>query len=286
MINYGGVILDSDTNIGREDLINSYFINCCGYVKIANRSISLTRRRLDYYLVYLINGVGHYRDGDSFHTIQPGNIILYRPLDEQDYYYVGGEQAELYWIHFTGTAVQQLLRELGLEDSRFYPVGILSQVTQLFETMIHEINIKNPGYHALSIGYLIQILSMFSRQSILHHNGHKGFKNNDIEHVIKKMHLEYQQNHPIGYYADSCNISIYQFIRKFQKSMQTSPARYIEKLRIDKSKELLSDTDLTVSEISNVVGFNDPFYFSKVFKKNTGHSPVDFRKRKKAYIPL
>jgi transcriptional regulator GlxA family with amidase domain len=152
--------------------------------------------------------------------------------------------------------------------------------------MIHEINIKNPGYHALSIGYLIQILSMFSRQSILHHNGHKGFKNNDIEHVIKKMHLEYQQNHPIGYYADSCNISIYQFIRKFQKSMQTSPARYIEKLRIDKSKELLSDTDLTVGEISNVVGFNDPFYFSKVFKKNTGHSPVDFRKRKKAYIPL
>jgi AraC-like DNA-binding protein len=47
---------------------------------------------------------------------------------------------------------------------------------------------------------------------------------------------------------------------------------------MDKSKELLIDTDLTINEISDVVGYNDPFYFSKVFKRNTGLTPTAFRK--------
>ena len=72
---------------------------------------------------------------------------------------------------------------------------------------------------------------------------------------------------------------MYQFIRKFKKSMLMPPSRYIEKIRMDRSRELLADTDLTVNEISGIVGYNDPFYFSKVFKKNTGLNPMAFRKR-------
>lgn len=262
-------------------MVTPYFINCCGYIKIKSTSISLIRRRVDYYLIYLVNGVGHYRIGDEYQTVQSGNIILYKSLEDQDYYYIGEEKAELYWIHFTGNAVEQQLISLGLGDKHIYQVGIQTECIQLFERMIHEINIKNPAYHSLCISYLLQILSLFSREALLNSKGQRVFKNSDIEDVIKKMHLEYQQDHSIGYYADSCNLSIYQFIRKFQKSMQLSPARYIEKIRVDKGKELLSDTDLTISEISNVIGFNDPFYFSKVFKKSTGLNPLAFRKMKK-----
>jgi AraC-like DNA-binding protein len=281
MINYGGIIHEIDITRGSKDTANPYFINCCGYIKIKSTSISLIRRRVDYYLIYLVNGVGHYKIGDTYQTIQRGNIIMYKPLEEQDYYYVGNEQAELYWIHFTGNAVEELIKNLGLLDKHIYQIGIQTECIQLFQKIIHEINIKNPAYHSLCISYLIQLLSLFSRKALLQSKGERVFKNSDIESVIKKMHLEYQEDHSIGYYADSCNLSIYQFIRKFQKSMQMSPARYIEKIRVDKGKELLSDTDLTISDISSVIGFNDPFYFSKVFKKNTGLNPMAFRKMKK-----
>ena len=283
MIYYSGIIHEIDTYTGSKDNVNPYFINCCGHIQIKSKSVSIKRTRVDYYLVYLINGMGYYRAGNTLHSVPGGNIVIYHPLEEQDYYYLGNEQTELYWIHFTGSAASQLLQSLGLADSRIYQVGMQTDCIQLFEKMIHEIHIKNPQFHLFCISYLIQLLSTFSRESLLHEKGRRVLKNSDIEYSIKKMQLEYQQDHPISYYAQSCNLSIYQFIRKFKNATQLSPSKYIEKIRVDKSRELLSDTDLTVNEISDVIGFNDPFYFSKVFKKNTGLNPLAFRKSKKAF---
>lgn len=280
MLSYEGVILEKDTNIGYENRTEPYLINCCGHIQFKTRNVSINRKRVDYYLIYLVNGLGYYRFDESLHTVPAGNIVIYKAHEDQDYYYIGSERTELYWIHFTGEAAEKLLFSLGLADRHYYKVGILNECIQLFEKIINEINIKNPGYHSFCIGYLLQLLSIFSREALLVEKGRRILKNGDIEGVIRKMHTEYQQDHPVEYYANCCNLSVYQFIRKFKSSMQLSPSRYIEKIRLDKSRELLMDTDLTISEISEIVGFNDPFYFSKVFKKNTGVNPKAFRGKK------
>ena len=279
MIHYTGIIRETDTNTGNKDTENPYFINCCGYIKTGNRDISINRKRVDYYLIYLVNGKGYYRMDGATQAVSGGNIIIYKPNEEQNYYYLGNEQTEMYWIHFTGIGAAGLLSSLGLADRHVYEVGMQTECVQLFDKIIHEIHIKNPKYHSFCISYLLQLLSMFSRESLLHEKGMKVLKNRDIENVIKKMQLEYPQDQPVKYYADFCNLSVYQFIRKFKKSMLMPPSRYIEKIRMDRSRELLADTDLTVNEISGIVGYNDPFYFSKVFKKNTGLNPMAFRKR-------
>lgn len=284
MISYGGVIHELDTNTGCENKADPYFINCCGHIQFKSKDVSINRRRVDYYLIYLVNGYGYYHIDSTLHTVPGGNIVIYKSREEQEYYYTGSDQTELYWIHFTGNAAERLLEELGLADRHFYKVGMQTECIKLFEKIINEVNVKNPGYHSFCIGYLIQLLSIFSRESQLLEKGRRILKNEDIENVIKKMHLEYQQDHPVEYYAESCNLSVYQFIRKFKSSMQLSPAKYIEKIRMDKSRELLSDTDLTINEISDITGFNDPFYFSKVFKKNTGMNPLAFRRMKRVYF--
>ena len=280
MLSYEGVILEKDTNTGYEDKTEPYLINCSGHIQFKTRNVSISRERVDYYLIYLVNGFGYYRFDKGFCTVPAGNIVIYKSLEVQDYYYIGNEKTELYWIHFTGEAAGKLLYNLGLAEKHYFKVGINTECIQLFEKIINEINIKNPGYHSFCIGYLLQLLSIFSREALLEEKGRRILKNADMEAVIRKMHTEYQQDHPVEYYANCCNLSVYQFIRKFKGSMQLSPSRYIEKIRMDKSRELLLDTDLTVSEISEIVGFNDPFYFSKVFKKNTGMNPKAFRRMK------
>jgi AraC-type DNA-binding domain-containing proteins len=278
MIYYSGINHEIDTNIGSIDVENPYFINCCGYIKLEDKSAAIKRTRVDYYLIYIVNGKGYYRIDDTLHEVPRGSVILYRPQEKQDYHYLGNEQTEIYWIHFTGTAAKQLIDGLWPAERNIFQVGIISECIQFFEKIIHEIHIKNSQYQFICTGYLIQILSMFSRENLLFENGRKVLKNNDIERCIRKMQMEYQKDHSINYYAQSCNLSLYHFIRKFKATTQLPPSRYIEKIRIDKSKELLSTTDLTVNEISNIVGFNDPFYFSNVFKKSTGQNPLAFRK--------
>lgn len=78
--------------------------------------------------------------------------------------------------------------------------------------------------------------------------------------------------------AASANLSQEHFIRVFHKHIGESPFQYLRRTRIDRSMQLLKDTDNPIQNICWSVGFKDPFHFSKVFQKFTGMSPTKFRK--------
>ncbi len=77
--------------------------------------------------------------------------------------------------------------------------------------------------------------------------------------------------------AEQANLSKFYFIKKFNEYMNTSPIEYLTKLRIERAFILLRDTDITVKEIACQVGYSDPNYFNKVFRKIVGTSPGRFR---------
>ena len=73
--------------------------------------------------------------------------------------------------------------------------------------------------------------------------------------------------------ADHFSVSHSSLYRKFIKRYQMSPKRFLLEYRIDRACILLATTDHSVQEVSNSVGFDDPFYFSRVFKEIRGVSP-------------
>ncbi|AWK51437.1 DNA-binding response regulator [Clostridium beijerinckii] len=77
--------------------------------------------------------------------------------------------------------------------------------------------------------------------------------------------------------ASNFSLSVYYFSRTFKEVTGTSYSDYINKCRIDIAKELLSSGKMNVKEVCYKVGYNDPNYFSKVFKKYEGVSPVNFK---------
>ena len=60
--------------------------------------------------------------------------------------------------------------------------------------------------------------------------------------------------------------------------MGMSPAQYVLSLRMVNAQSLLEHTNYNVKEISEIVGYDNPLYFSRVFKKEIGQSPVQYRK--------
>lgn len=75
------------------------------------------------------------------------------------------------------------------------------------------------------------------------------------------------------------NISYFYLSHLFKKELKTTFSNYLNNLRMDAAAKLLKDRSLTVSQVSHSCGFEDPGYFSKVFKKHHGKSPVDYRSK-------
>ncbi|MFK7970335.1 MAG: helix-turn-helix domain-containing protein [Bacteroidia bacterium] len=77
--------------------------------------------------------------------------------------------------------------------------------------------------------------------------------------------------------AQLCNLSLSSFKREFKKEFGDSPNQYIIGKRIEKAKELLSLTDLPISEVAYETGFQDQLYFARLFKKKVGITPSSYR---------
>lgn len=93
------------------------------------------------------------------------------------------------------------------------------------------------------------------------------------------MHLEsvYHKRIVLADEIEKTGISYAQFFRRFQKTTGVSPIEYLIRLRMNKARDLLSATELPVSEIARLCGYENEFYFSNAFKKRTERSPTAYR---------
>ena len=77
--------------------------------------------------------------------------------------------------------------------------------------------------------------------------------------------------------AAQTGLSYVQFLRRFKMVTGVAPSEYVATVRLQKAKNLLTDTDLLIKEIAFACGFENEYYFSNFFKKHTGTSPSAFR---------
>ena len=86
------------------------------------------------------------------------------------------------------------------------------------------------------------------------------------------------ENINIKEFAISRSMSVSWFLRNFKQVAGMSPMHYILITRINNAVSLLETTDYNVNEISTIVGYENPMYFSRLFKKQKGVSPTEYRK--------
>ena len=100
----------------------------------------------------------------------------------------------------------------------------------------------------------------------------------NIVHVREVIELHLFSNLKLEQIAKLCNLSLSSFKREFKKEFNDSPTNYINQKRLEKAKELLTLTDLTISEIAYETGFQDSLYFTRLFKNKIGIPPSIYRK--------
>lgn len=99
-----------------------------------------------------------------------------------------------------------------------------------------------------------------------------------LKPAIDYIYKNKSENITVENMAKVCHISQSYFSRLFSKEMGDSFSNYISKLKINWAKELLEESDMSVSQVSDELGFNEPGYFIKIFKKHEGVTPSVYRK--------
>lgn len=102
--------------------------------------------------------------------------------------------------------------------------------------------------------------------------------------IIKYIEENYSKNISNDELAKISGYHPYHLNRLMNEYTNTSIHKYLVNYRLKKSTEYLLNTDLSISEISDLCGFKTPYYFSNLFKKRIGISPLNFRKQQKNKI--
>lgn len=265
-----------------KDKSKPLIVGSCGTYRLKTVQRLPTWRpkgRLDYQLLYIVSGKTHFYFGGKERIVTAGHMVLIQPRMEQKYEYFGEDKPEVYWVHFTGSNVKNILRkyEIPLDDPVFYS-GASSTYTYIFKEMINELQTCKTGFEELLTMYLKQIFLLVQRTRMEEKPSVSTYIQEEIEYARRYFNEHYNEPISIQDYAESRNMSVCWFQRNFKQIVNHTPMQYLLMIRINNAVSLLETTDYGLSEISAIVGYEDPLYFSRLFRKIKGISPRDYRK--------
>lgn len=265
-----------------KDKSKPLIVTSCGTYKLYTKPKLPTwrpRGRLDFQLLYIASGKAHFHFDGKEQIVTAGHMVLYRPKEPQKYEYYGNDQTEVYWVHFTGGNVTNILRSYGLTDDKhvFYCSSGLDY-QNLFRTMINELQMCRENYAEMLEMYLRQIFIMMHRYFLTSLKTSNPHVVEEIDKATLYFNEHYNENISIDEYAQNNHVSVSWFIRNFKQCTGSTPLQYILSKRIYNAEILLQDSSYNLTEISEIIGYDNPLYFSRIFKKVKGISPSEYRK--------
>lgn len=161
-----------------------------------------------------------------------------------------------------------------------FPVVSLkeSMIETILDELYNEIRHKRPLYENIANTRIKQLILLILRELNIEDLGLLQSDNKTIISEVKKyIEEKFNENLTIDSIAEKFHISNSLLAHSFKDAYGVSPINYLINVRITTAKKLLSNTDYSVQQISEKVGYNNSNYFSLLFKKLTGKTPTDFR---------
>ena len=235
---------------------------------------------VDNILFYCVQGKGYYTlDGHTF-TLNPNQYVIVPATDKPLVYWSDTEDPwSIYWVHFTSDALQAF--------NRAYHI-VPEQGPQYIPHNEKGIRIWEEMYENLSRGYSPE--NLMDTNLCLYHliatfvfSQQQNQNSSSPEKAIIRETIDYMKNNldktiRIEDFADLNKYSVSHFSKLFRLTTGMSPIEYFIHLKMQKACQLLYTEDSRVKQIAALLGYDDPYYFSRLFKKYMNTSPETYRK--------
>ncbi len=276
----------NNSHIDFKDKSKPLIVGSCDTYRLYSRPKLPTYRprgRLDFQILYVCSGTAHFHfdHAENDTSVTAGHMVVYRPKEFQKYEYYGNDQTQVYWVHFTGSNVKNILRSYGImDDMRVFYTGTSLEYERIFKRMISELQRCQADYPEMLVLLLRHLLILIHRQLTKERILKNEYLDNEMDLAAQYFNDNYSSDLSIEEYAASRGMSVSWFIRNFKEYTGSTPLQYIVSIRITNAQMLLETTTYTVAEIGHIVGYENPLYFSRMFHKQKGVSPSAYRNQK------
>ena len=219
-------------------------------------------------LVLVLTGRGEARIKGRIHPLGTGSFLYFRPGLLHDMKTDDSDCLVFYAVHFdTDSALPELPHCFRLQNSR--------RIVELFRSI--------DAVHGCGI-YLRRWQENLLLQSILleiHLELHRAAAHNYTELRLRRaiacIHDNPTRHISVDELLRQSGMGKSAFFQAFRQLTGTSPARYADRVRLEHARGLLLGTDWSVEQVASCCGYEDPFYFSRCFRKEFGLSPRKYR---------
>lgn len=241
----------------------------------------------DALVIWVVAGRGHAETQGVAQEVSAGDLLVFEPGHPHSYVSDRQEPWEIFWFHFIGTRAGDYIEALRDYARPFARIGLDTSLREAFDDLIIEVSemsgVLSRSYPRLNIlcGQMIaailgRMLHMLQHAQTASVDTNASFDTVKIRRYINR-HLTDQLT--LDELAGVMDLSVTHFSRLFRQQFDVSPMHYVIQQRMARAATMLSGTRAPVKQIAYLVGYEDPYHFSRLFKKHIGHAPAQWRKR-------
>lgn len=266
--------------------------------KVHDRNWSMEPNRHDFYeMVYMKKGNAVFEVSGQAAPIGPNDIIIIKPHQSHKFVVKSEVNCEFIVLYFKFTgqmgdehsdvSLEDFLNFVrGKESGPFIALKVSqkNEIITILNRILRERENADIGSEFLNHLLIMELFVLISR--VLKMEWENSIKNKSpklkelIEVSVKYINNNFERDISLGDIAHYVFLSPSYFIRAFKEEMGISPINYLLKVRIQRAKELLEETDHKISDIALSVGFSNQQRFNEIFKKYVKITPLQYRKQK------
>jgi AraC-like DNA-binding protein len=272
------------------------YLRDCGYTEIGPGSpyppqphpethqFDWTRGRTldEYQLVYLARGRGVFEaKGVRLRAVGAGDVFVLFPGVWHRYAPDPKTGWDEYWLGFQGAWADRLMRApFFARRSPVIRVGEDEELRQRFVSLVDAVERSPAGRPFSDAGHTLAILGLV--QERVQKVGAGRRMSAAVREAQNRILRRAGETLDFAVLARSLGLSYTSFRRQFRTQTGVAPARFQRDIRLNRARELLAATELSISEIAQQIGVDTVFYFSRMFKAKTGLSPKAYRAQVRA----
>lgn len=233
-------------------------------------------------MILISGGSGQIIIEEKEHSVAKGSLIIYN--SNIAHYEISSENDPLQFVFIA-------LDNININDDKpneFLPSGCppihdtqerYPDILGYFTTILNELSHKEPFYDEIAESNLKALTAEIYRLVARRHTTPSITKVNALyENIVSYINENYRENLTLENIATACNANRFYINHVFSKNSGTTITHYIMNKRMDHATNLLTNTNLTITQIALDSGFNNLNYFCRMFKKHTGRTPREYRK--------